>query len=591
MRGRIPVIACWVLFSSSVGGCRNREEDSSDFRWADFFYGDTGGAADTAVESDTVVDSDMDRGTCEYECIGSMQCTLLDGIEVAFQQCGEPRKTCCNFWGAGLETESETDSGGDLDADADADSDADTNSDTDTEPNANPGTPVTGLDIQKIALYQGVEIPLMENGTKAESQYADVVRSRDAILRVFVERQSSWTDRTIRAVLDLEGAGISVFSPREVDKFINRDSSPSLLSSTINFQIPAQYLNSNFSYRVSLFEVGGSFQGSSDSSAWPQTGMDSVTVLGTNGTLRIIIIPIAYNADGSGRIPDTEESTLNAVRDQFYMNYPVAYDDIDISVGEVFSWEDEVNADGRGWEELLSELSAYKNNAGSSAQEYYFGLFDPHTSLTEYCRFGCVVGLGYVPWTANQAEAKVAVGVGFDPSTAAVTMIHEVGHNHGREHAPCGDVEMADPDFPYDGGSIGTWGYDPLSGQLKNPNIYTDFMGYCEQQWVSDYTFGGIFDWIRDTNRSFAKKGVETTWRSLHIGASGARIGRDYTLTIPPQGQEIAIYLYDVNQEPLGEMVGWFTPHRPLEGGMVLFADPVPEVMYVSVDKRELIAL
>ena len=68
---------------------------------------------------------------------------------------------------------------------------------------------------------------------------------------------------------------------------------------------------------------------------------------------------------------------------------------------------------------------------------------------------------------------------------------HELGHNFGLYHAPCGidDVFSVDTWFPETDGSIGGWGYDfREGGQLVPPNRF-DLMSYCHPQWISEYHF------------------------------------------------------------------------------------------------------
>src|SRR5262249_29737771 len=48
--------------------------------------------------------------------------------------------------------------------------------------------------------------------------------------------------------------------------------------------------------------------------------------------------------------------------------------------------------------------------------------------------------------------------------------------------------------FPYAGGFIGVWGIDPRSRTFQDPSTVTDFMGYCDPQWTSDYTWAAIFE-------------------------------------------------------------------------------------------------
>ena len=69
-------------------------------------------------------------------------------------------------------------------------------------------------------------------------------------------------------------------------------------------------------------------------------------------------------------------------------------------------------------------------------------------------------------------------------------MAHELGHNLGLLHAPCGNPGGVDPWFPHPGGRIGAWGFDFERSALVHP-IIPDFMSYCGSgnEWVSDYNF------------------------------------------------------------------------------------------------------
>ena len=73
-------------------------------------------------------------------------------------------------------------------------------------------------------------------------------------------------------------------------------------------------------------------------------------------------------------------------------------------------------------------------------------------------------------------------------------MCHELGHAHGRLHAPC-NVSDPDPQFPYPDANIGVWGYDQRSGEFRDPTS-KDMMSYCPEPrwsaWISDYNYQAI---------------------------------------------------------------------------------------------------
>ena len=68
------------------------------------------------------------------------------------------------------------------------------------------------------------------------------------------------------------------------------------------------------------------------------------------------------------------------------------------------------------------------------------------------------------------------------------TIAHELGHNMGLRHAPCGGAGGPDPSFPDPRGAIGTWGYDFRRGAVV-PRLRRDHMSYCDPTWTSDYHF------------------------------------------------------------------------------------------------------
>ena len=124
---------------------------------------------------------------------------------------------------------------------------------------------------------------------------------------------------------------------------------------------------------------------------------------------------------------------------------------------------------------LLAQVEAMRLLEGGS--EHWMGLFTLQLHTVGGTRRRWPGGVAYVPGRASVSLAR--------PSY----MAHELGHNLGLGHAPCGDAPGPDPLFPSAAARIGTWGYDFGRTALVAPTTY-DLMSYCKDPyWISDYHF------------------------------------------------------------------------------------------------------
>jgi len=131
---------------------------------------------------------------------------------------------------------------------------------------------------------------------------------------------------------------------------------------------------------------------------------------------------------------------------------------------------------------LLGELADLQTLEGAASTDYYAGFAPKQTSG--------IVGLGYRPGHA----VVVADWIGYDAQVRGF-LLHELGHNLGLRHAPCG-VTDADPAYPYADGTLGDaaryiWGYLPATSEWIDPTDASkhDVMGYCDGTTFSDYSW------------------------------------------------------------------------------------------------------
>jgi hypothetical protein len=142
---------------------------------------------------------------------------------------------------------------------------------------------------------------------------------------------------------------------------------------------------------------------------------------------------------------------------------------------------------GGSWTEVLTEIRALRvaDSTTTPTARYYHG-------IVKVTYNSGVAGIGFVGQPA-------ALSWDYSQSVSEI-IAHELGHNYGRSHSPCGNPAGVDQNWPstgnYVGGFIGSYGYDIASGLLKEPVFFTDIMGYCNNKWISDYTYFGMMAWM-----------------------------------------------------------------------------------------------
>jgi hypothetical protein len=154
------------------------------------------------------------------------------------------------------------------------------------------------------------------------------------------------------------------------------------------------------------------------------------------------------------------------------------------------------------WQQVLGELDLARTTDTAAATHWY-GVVKPPPGFN-YTAFG---GFAYIPndGQSTGAGTRTAVGVQVNwfnrPTQARDLVAHELAHNFGRRHSPCGNPSNVDPNYPDPSGTILQAGYDVYAweqGLAANaalvPASTGDVMGYCFPAWSSAYTARGILE-------------------------------------------------------------------------------------------------
>lgn len=184
-------------------------------------------------------------------------------------------------------------------------------------------------------------------------------------------------------------------------------------------------------------------------------------------TMELTIVPIVT---ASGNRADVYNWTNGITPDSPQLRHArsvLPIGDLAVTVHDGFMTSADLGT-AAGWSQLLGELTYLRVTEGERG--YYYGAVNLDGETTPR-------GLGFIghPVAVGRADGE--------------TLAHEIGHNLGLHHAPCGGAIAPDQAFPYPNGSIGVWGYDVHAERLVSASIYRDFMGYCSPSWVSDYHF------------------------------------------------------------------------------------------------------
>ena len=444
------------------------------------------------------------------------------------------------------------------DAPLDDDDDTDVTDDDDTvdvEPQ-----PVANLEITAVTANQGVQVVLMDGGSEP-SRYAPLIANRPLLLRAFVEPQAGYENTVVLGRLTWDGV------VHEDTAAVTGPSEPGDLDSTLHWVLDADAVRWDSSFRIELLDSRGGAGSTGHRDAWPESGEADLYATSSPGTLKVVVVPIRWDEDGSGRLPDTSEDQVALFEALLARVFPTS--DVSVEIAPVMAWDDPVSNTGDGWSELLNAVLELRNASNIDVDEYWYGLFAPAETVSDWCGpGGCQMGLGFVLDDYGSYWARAGLGTGFEQFQAMGTMAHELGHLHGRYHADCGGAGGIDPFFPYDDASIGSWGWDifGVSG-LQSPDTVVDLMSYCDPVWVSDYTYERLYTRMRLVNGSAQVHGVPSEHWSAAVTPDG-RVGRArrMVLPVPPGGRAVST----VDSEGKA-LQGVFQPSTHFGGGIAVF--------------------
>ncbi len=328
----------------------------------------------------------------------------------------------------------------------------------------------TTLDLSISAMY-------LTQSTQTLTGAVPLVQNRDGFLRVFVvanQANSVAPQLRVRFYVNgaQEGSTTLIAAPsRSVPTSVNEGA----LSSSWNMSVPGSMIKPGLSILADVDPSQTIPEVRRNNNSFPTSGTPLALTVNNLSTLYIRFVPVKQSVNGLTGVVST--SNKDALLAKTVKIHPISGISSDVHATYTTNALALTGSNGNGaWESILGELQALRVTEASPRN--YFGIVK-----TSYA--GGIAGISYIG--ANTS-------VGYDGSSAVEIISHELGHSWGRSHAPCGITGNTDSSYPYASGNIGVYGFDVATSTLYPPAT-AEVMSYCHPQWISDYTYTGVYAW------------------------------------------------------------------------------------------------
>ncbi|MFM2398171.1 MAG: hypothetical protein RL341_328, partial [Pseudomonadota bacterium] len=350
-----------------------------------------------------------------------------------------------------------------------------------TQPSVAGGNLVVGSGCNAAVNIAGIEFAQVQSQS-AGSQYQRLALGKETWVRAYVTsttagrnappvRLTAYSGTTLLGSVDMTG-------PATLPQLAAGSAPPDAmrydLTQTFRASLPVAWVASGLKVRVDVDPANASGL---------LTTQEATPVTGSATRLEVVMVPLVSGSN----VPTMPTATQ--VLDELSRALPIPRDQITVTFRAPYTiaaTTDGVDSEAE-WQNTLSELDQLREMEAPT--KLYYGLVRPVVSSG-------IAGIGYVNGVTSNSPSLSSLGWDASRSSWSRTMVHELGHNFSRRHAPCGSVASSDANYPYAGGVMPAVPlFDSNTDTVLTPGAgaeRTDVMGYCGGRWFSDYNMSFV---------------------------------------------------------------------------------------------------
>ncbi len=362
-------------------------------------------------------------------------------------------------------------------------------SESGTEPDA-PALPFAhGIRLNRMTANQAVQVELVADGIEvAEADYNHrIISGRTTLLRAFWSLHADFVPRELigRLVADYPDGTQLV---QDFPLMVQGDSDDG--GASFQWLLNPDQVVPGILYRVKILEAtvdGAKGELTDPPPILPLAGRGTLGVYDVPLEIEVVLVPVLHQWEGERCMPEIGERDVTALRELLEENNPVQ--EAIVTVGDPMPYTASI-AEGGSFSPVLSALAEHRVKQAPGPQVYFYGLIDSCDGFPPGLG-GQALGIPPIPPTPELAGMRVSAGRwSGSGQNASGTFVHEIGHNQGRYHVLCSGGEAgADMAYPHPNGRIGVWGFGIHDFELHSASGSRDYMTYCSNEWVSDYSW------------------------------------------------------------------------------------------------------